>query len=167
MTMIEEPRKIVLRRPSILPIKMQSMAPQKQPTLYEAMEIPWIVDRWFAWLEERPWMQSLRVQISGKTSVKAGKVKRPPMTPLRVVLAGDHVFEQVGNRTDHNQRACNLLVLSVSLPRTSLTGNQDLLAHQQQHLGACLEGQSSSLIPFFQTYWAVDKERYGRLGIKS
>jgi len=38
--MIEEPRKMVFRRPSLSPIQMQEIAPQKQPTLYEATEMP-------------------------------------------------------------------------------------------------------------------------------
>ena len=33
MIMMDEPRKIVLRRPKGLPMKMQEMAPKKHPTL--------------------------------------------------------------------------------------------------------------------------------------
>ena len=40
MTMIEEPRKMVFRRPSGFPIKIVVIAPQKHPTLYEATAIP-------------------------------------------------------------------------------------------------------------------------------
>lgn len=38
-TMIEDPAKMVFRRPRISPMKMQEMAPEKQPRLYEATEI--------------------------------------------------------------------------------------------------------------------------------
>ena len=40
MIMIEEPRKMVFRRPSGFPIKIVAIAPQKHPTLYEATAIP-------------------------------------------------------------------------------------------------------------------------------
>ena len=40
ITMIEDPRKIVFRRPSILPSHIVAIAPKKQPTLYDATEMP-------------------------------------------------------------------------------------------------------------------------------
>lgn len=39
-TMIDEPRKIVFRRPKGFPMKMVVMAPKKHPTLYAATDIP-------------------------------------------------------------------------------------------------------------------------------
>lgn len=44
-TIIDEPRKIVLRLPSTSPTQIVATAPQKQPTLYDATETPWSVDR--------------------------------------------------------------------------------------------------------------------------
>lgn len=40
MTMINEPRKMVLRRPNQFPIQMVGMDPTKQPRLYAATAIP-------------------------------------------------------------------------------------------------------------------------------
>ena len=40
MTMIEDPRKMVFRRPSMLPSHIVEIAPKKQPTLYDATEMP-------------------------------------------------------------------------------------------------------------------------------
>lgn len=75
--MMAEPRKMVLRRPKYSPSQIQAIAPQKHPTLYDATEIPWTVDTWFAWL----WVKSvLVVSISGKTDVNEGRVNRPPVT---------------------------------------------------------------------------------------
>ena len=40
MTIIEDPRKMVFRRPNMLPSHIVAMAPKKLPTLYDATEIP-------------------------------------------------------------------------------------------------------------------------------
>ena len=40
ITMMELPRKIVFRRPSLSPIQIVDIAPQKQPTLYAATAMP-------------------------------------------------------------------------------------------------------------------------------
>lgn len=39
-TMIEDPEKMVFRRPNGLPMNIQATAPKKHPTLYAATEIP-------------------------------------------------------------------------------------------------------------------------------
>jgi len=39
-TMMDEPRKMVFRRPKGFPMKMVVMAPKKHPTLYDATDIP-------------------------------------------------------------------------------------------------------------------------------
>jgi hypothetical protein len=46
------------------------------------MEMPWMVDLWFAWDAVRFRVPVAVVSISGKTLVNAGRVRRPPITPL-------------------------------------------------------------------------------------
>lgn len=97
-TMMAEPRKIVLRRPSMSPIQMHMIAPRKHPisaltsipnqnqsreilqvvpTLYEATAMPWIVETWSRSSGAAP-----NTSISGNVLTKEPKVNRPPMTPF-------------------------------------------------------------------------------------
>lgn len=57
------------------------MAPKKHPTLYDATEMPWVVDLCEASEGVRPAVPAGVVSISGNVAVKLGNVNRPPMTP--------------------------------------------------------------------------------------
>lgn len=59
-------------------MKMVMMAPMKHPRLYEAMAIPWLVERREDSAAEIPSALSL---MAGNWLRKMGRVKIPPMTP--------------------------------------------------------------------------------------
>jgi len=80
IVIVIQPQKIVLRRPSGLPIKMVKIAPKKQPKLYDATAMPWFKLRCDLRAASFSISGSLGF-ISGKYLIKAGKSSSPPVTP--------------------------------------------------------------------------------------
>ena len=81
---IDDPRKMVFRRPSRSPLKMVAIAPQKQPRLYAPTAMPCMVLRWVCSatvVSPAAASPAGVVSISGNTATKEGRVRRPPITP--------------------------------------------------------------------------------------
>lgn len=80
VAMIIQPQKIVLRRPSGLPMKIVKTAPKKHPRLYDATAMPWFRLR----CDRRGLLSAMAGSsglISGKYLMNEGRSSRPPVTP--------------------------------------------------------------------------------------